>query len=56
MLIALAVPTGAAAQAPRLLDDRQLSPRLHELTFQTSALAAPTRVRVLLPADYATQR
>jgi S-formylglutathione hydrolase FrmB len=42
----------SAAPDPRLLDTQQLSPRLQELTLRTPALAAPTHVRVLLPAGY----
>jgi S-formylglutathione hydrolase FrmB len=49
-LIVLAAP--AAAAQPRLLNTEQLSPRLQELTFRTSALATPTKVRILLPANY----
>jgi len=49
--LALAAPA-AAAQDPQLLGTERLSPRLQELTFKTSALAAPTKVRILLPAGY----
>ena len=49
--LALAAPA-AAAQDPHLIQSDDLSPRLQELTFKTSALAAPTKVRVLLPAGY----
>jgi S-formylglutathione hydrolase FrmB len=42
----------AAAQDPRLESSQRLSPRLQELTLRTSELAAPTGVRVLLPAGY----
>jgi S-formylglutathione hydrolase FrmB len=52
--IALAAP--AMGAGPRLLETEQLSPRLTELTFRTSALAAPTKVRVLLPARYKRER
>ncbi len=59
-LLALAVTASAGSAAapavaaqPRLLGREQLSPRLQELTFRTSALATPTKVRVLLPAGYA---
>ena len=38
-LLAL-VPATASARGPRLLGDERLSPRLHELTLSTSALAA----------------
>jgi S-formylglutathione hydrolase FrmB len=51
--LALAAPA-AAAQDPALLETERLSPRLQELTFKTSALAAPTKVRILLPAGYAS--
>ena len=50
------VPATASARGPRLTGDERLSPRLHELTFSTPALAKPTKVRILLPAGYATQR
>lgn len=49
--LALAAPA-AAAQDPQLIRSDDLSPRLQELTFKTSALAAPTKVRILLPAGY----
>ena len=49
--LALAAPA-AAAQDPQLIARENLSPRLQELTFKTSALAAPTKVRILLPAGY----
>src|SRR5215213_11690799 len=45
--LALAAPA-AAAQDPQLIARENLSPRLQELTFKTSALAAPTKVRILL--------
>jgi S-formylglutathione hydrolase FrmB len=48
----LAVEAPAPAAGPRLLETERLSPRLQELTFRTSALAAPTKVRILLPANY----
>jgi S-formylglutathione hydrolase FrmB len=54
-LLAL-VPATASARGPRLTGDERLSPRLHELTLSTSALARPTKVRILLPAGYTTQR
>jgi S-formylglutathione hydrolase FrmB len=53
-LLALASPA-VAARDPQLLNTERLSPRLRELTLRTSELAAPTKVRVLLPADYASQ-
>jgi S-formylglutathione hydrolase FrmB len=45
---------GAAAADPRLLGSERLSPRLQELTLRTPDLAEPTKVRVLLPAGYAS--
>jgi S-formylglutathione hydrolase FrmB len=53
-LLAFAAPA-AAAQDPRLVGTEDLSPRLSEQTFRTSDLAAPTKVRILLPAGYASQ-
>ena len=44
----------ARATSLTLLDSVALSDRLTELTFRTPALAAPTKVRILLPADYAS--
>ncbi|MEA2418423.1 MAG: hypothetical protein QOE60_629, partial [Thermoleophilaceae bacterium] len=54
-VLALASPAAATAQGPQLIGTEKLSPRLQELTLRTSALAAPTKVRILLPANYATQ-
>jgi S-formylglutathione hydrolase FrmB len=54
-LLAFAAPAAAAAQDPRLVQTDDISPRLSELTFRTSDLAAPTKVRVLLPAGYGSQ-
>ena len=54
--LALAAPAAAAAQDPQLIQTDDLSPRLKELTFKTSALAAPTKVRILLPANYESMR
>jgi S-formylglutathione hydrolase FrmB len=51
--VAFAAPA-AAAQDPQLLRTEPLSPRLSELTFRTPDLAAPTEVRILLPAGYAS--
>jgi S-formylglutathione hydrolase FrmB len=48
----LAAPAGAAPD-PQLVGTKQLSPRLRELTLRTPELAAPTHVRILLPAGYA---
>jgi S-formylglutathione hydrolase FrmB len=50
-LLVAAAPA-AAAPDPQLLNTDRLSPRLQELTFRTPELAAPTKVRVLLPAGY----
>jgi S-formylglutathione hydrolase FrmB len=50
--VLLAAPA-AAAPDPQLVGTKQLSPRLRELTLRTPELAAPTHVRVLLPAGYA---
>jgi S-formylglutathione hydrolase FrmB len=52
--LALALlPATAQAVAPAtLVSSQQLDPRLVELTFHTSALAADTHVRVLLPTGY----
>jgi S-formylglutathione hydrolase FrmB len=51
---ALLVPTAACARPDglRLLGERRLDARLVELTLRTSAVGAPTRVRVLLPRGY----
>jgi S-formylglutathione hydrolase FrmB len=55
LTLLLALPAQASAGAdPRLLGTERLSPRLQELTLRTSDLAEPTKVRVLLPADYAS--
>jgi S-formylglutathione hydrolase FrmB len=50
--LAASVTPALAAQDPKLLGTEQLSPRLRELTLRTPALAAPTKVRILLPAGY----
>jgi S-formylglutathione hydrolase FrmB len=52
--LALAAPA-AAAEDPQLLGSERISPRLQELTLRTSELAAPTKVRVLLPATYGSR-
>jgi S-formylglutathione hydrolase FrmB len=52
VLACLAAAAPAAAQDPQLQRAERLSPRLQELTLGTSELAAPTGVRVLLPAGY----
>ena len=36
-----------------VLSQKQLSPRLIELSVRTSALPGPANIRILLPADYA---
>jgi S-formylglutathione hydrolase FrmB len=47
----------AAASPPlRLTASRALDGRLRELTFRTPLVAGPTRVRILLPADYARSK
>jgi S-formylglutathione hydrolase FrmB len=51
-LAVLAPLSSAAPSALRLVGEKRLSPRLSELTFATSAFAAPTRARVLLPDGY----
>jgi diacylglycerol O-acyltransferase / trehalose O-mycolyltransferase len=54
-LLALAVtaaPAAAADHGITVTATRALSPRLTELTMTTAALAAPTHVRVLVPAGY----
>jgi S-formylglutathione hydrolase FrmB len=45
-------PTATADEALTLVDERQLSERVLDLTFETDALDAPTPVRVLLPDGY----
>src|SRR3954454_1424072 len=55
---AAAVPGTVAAAAPAappaaVVATQRLDPRLLELTIRTPALAAPTKVRVLLPDGYA---
>jgi S-formylglutathione hydrolase FrmB len=56
LLVALAALAAHACPAraadPQLLGALKLSPRLEELTLRTPELAAPTHVRVLLPAGY----
>jgi S-formylglutathione hydrolase FrmB len=54
--LACAMLAGSAFAAPgtQLLGSKQVSPRLKELTLRTPELAAPTHVRVLLPAGYAS--
>src|SRR5437588_9176996 len=62
--LAVAVFPAAARAAPAFLDagglhvisQRQLDPRLLELTVTTGALPGPARVRVLLPDGYDTGR
>ena len=51
-LAAAAAPAHANAADLRLTGDTRLSPRLHELTFETTALPEPTHVRILLPKGY----
>jgi S-formylglutathione hydrolase FrmB len=52
VLLALAATPAAAAPDPQLLGTKQIDPRLSELTLRSPELAAPTHVRVLLPAGY----
>ena len=52
LLAAAAAPAPARAADLRLTSDTRLSPRLHELTFETTALPEPTHVRILLPKGY----
>ena len=52
LAVALVAAPNAAAQDPELLRTQRLSPRLQELTLRTAELAAPTGVRILLPAGY----
>ena len=63
-LCALAVAARAAAAAPAVFSDgyglhvvsqTQLDSRLLALTVTTAALPGPANVRILLPADYASQ-
>jgi len=54
LAFALLAAPAAAASDPQLVGTKQLSPRLKELTLRTPELAAPTHVRVLLPAGYAS--
>lgn len=49
-----AVPRQSPDPRLALVSERTLSPRLTELTLRTPALPDETKVRVLLPADYAT--
>jgi S-formylglutathione hydrolase FrmB len=52
-LTVVASPAGAAvAGDAKITAERQLGARTIELTITTSALAAPTRVQVFLPAGY----
>jgi S-formylglutathione hydrolase FrmB len=55
-LAAVSPTTSTAAATPALTETSRtvLSPRLLELTMSTTALSAPTKVRVLLPQGYAT--
>jgi S-formylglutathione hydrolase FrmB len=45
--------TAPAAPAASVVDTRRIDDRLLELTLRTTALTAPTKVRVLLPDGYA---
>ena len=60
VLLALATPAVARADfrdasGLHVTASKQLSPRLYEVTVQTSALPGPSHVRILLPAGYAKQ-
>ena len=55
--VAVLLATAGTAQASgadaiKLVDTKQLTPRLSELTLQTPALAQDTHVRILLPEGY----
>ena len=52
VLAVCAAPAAAADHGIRVTTSRSLSARLTDLTMSTSALAAPTHVRVLVPAGY----
>jgi S-formylglutathione hydrolase FrmB len=60
LVCAWALHVGTAAASASFFDSaglhvvtvQQLDPRLVELTVTTSALPAPARIRILLPADY----
>jgi diacylglycerol O-acyltransferase / trehalose O-mycolyltransferase len=51
-LAAGAAPASAADHGITVTASRALSPRLTDLTMTTAALAAPTHVRILVPAGY----
>lgn len=52
--VAAAAPSSHGAGRVAVVASRQLDARLLELTVRTPALASPTKVRVLLPADYSS--
>jgi S-formylglutathione hydrolase FrmB len=54
LLAGLALVPAAHADGLRLISSKRLDDRLTELTLRTPAVAGDTRVRVLLPARYAT--
>jgi S-formylglutathione hydrolase FrmB len=58
-LVTAVAALAAAAPAPAaglvVTSEKQLTPRLSELTVRTSALPAPAHIRVLLPDGYAAQ-
>jgi S-formylglutathione hydrolase FrmB len=53
LALPLAVPPGVAAQgAARVIDERRIDARVIELTVQTPAFVAPTKLHVNLPRGY----
>jgi S-formylglutathione hydrolase FrmB len=54
-MLALAVPSAAAANPARIVSERSVAGNGVELTIATTAFTTPTRVQVFLPAGYATQ-
>jgi S-formylglutathione hydrolase FrmB len=56
LLAGLALVPAAHADGLRLVSSKRLDDRLTELTLRTPAVAGDTRVRVLLPAGYATSK
>src|SRR5688572_2040325 len=50
----LAILSAASAQAneARIVDEKQIEPRVIELTIETPAFSAPTKVHVNLPVGY----
>jgi S-formylglutathione hydrolase FrmB len=56
LVCAMLAARAAAAPDPQLVGTKRIDSRLTELTLRTPELAAPTHVRVLLPAGYASHR